>query len=215
MTISDFGGLKAAVQSWAARSDTPFVNRIPEFVCLAEQRIFFGAGEPLESAPVRTRDMETAADVAVTSGIGALPARFLQARRLYWEAAPRRALSYLPPRRFAIRSEAAEAGSPCLFTIEGNSLLVAPKGTGTAKLWYFRRFDPLTVDSDSNALLTGTPALYLYGSLVEAFGYIRNAERAGDALQRYVSASGGVGLSEQRGRVGGALLAPRLERAVP
>lgn len=215
MTISDFGSLKAAVQSWTARSDTPFVNRIPEFVRLAEQRIFFGAGDPFRSEPVRTRDMETAADVTVTSGIGALPAHFLQARRLHWEAEPPRALPYLPSRRFAVRSEAAETGPPCHFTIEGNSLLVAPRGTGTAKLWYFRQFEPLVADSDQNALLTSMPALYLYGALVEAFGYIRNAEQAGDALQRYVSASAGVGLTEQRGRVGGAMLAPRIEGAAP
>ena len=73
----------------------------------------------------------------------------------------------------------------------------------------------LAADSDKNALLTSMPALYFYGALVEAFGYIRNAERAGDALQRYVSASAGVGLTEQRGRVGGALLAPRIEGAAP
>ena len=36
MTISNLGELEAAVQDWAARSDAAFVNRIPEFVALAE-----------------------------------------------------------------------------------------------------------------------------------------------------------------------------------
>lgn len=213
MAISNRGELKAAVQDWATDHSTALQNKLDDFVRLAEQRIYYGAGEPLKSEPVRSRDMEQTADVAVTSGVGALPARFLQARRLYWDDDPRRTLRYRAPRQFATDVRVNSSDTPCIFTIEGGSLLVAPTGTGTAKLWFYQRFEYLSDDNDANALLTNTPALHLFATLIEAFNYKRAEGRALDALQRYISAASGLGLTEQRGRLAGPL-APHIDASI-
>ena len=89
MTISTYSDLKAAIGNWTARAtNTAFALRIPEFIAMAETRIFYGQDQPFETAPVRVRDMETAADITVTSGSGVLPERWLEFKRLYWSYNP-------------------------------------------------------------------------------------------------------------------------------
>ena len=221
MSISNLGDLRTEVQQWTTDSSTTFANRFPVLVSLAEDRIYLGVTEPREqrSPPIRTRDMETAADVAVTSGSGALPNDFLQARRLFWDDDPDRELRYVPPRTFHTLPERRflvpqEALAPINFTIEGNTLLVSPASTGTIKLWYFQRFPALVNDADTNALLTGAPSLYLMATLVEAYMFKRDDARFGQTMGRYRAIAEGLSHSEQRGRISGAPLIPRISGAI-
>jgi hypothetical protein len=61
MAIADYTTLRAAVLSYAARSDSAFTAMFPTFVSLTEARIYDGAGRPGEdvySPPLRSRAME-------------------------------------------------------------------------------------------------------------------------------------------------------------
>lgn len=214
MAINNFSSLKDAVQNWTADSSTSFSNRLNDFVRLGEERIFFGSSNPLRSRPVRVRDMETSADIAITSGTGPLPDRYLEFRRLYWDADPRITLEFIPPRRFHGLTDVNESGEPRFFTIEANTILLAPSASGTVKSVHFQRFNYLSADDDTNALLTDKPAIYLYAALIEAWGYKRNNDRVNDALQRYIAASSGAGLSDLRARYTGSSLNPHIESGI-
>ena len=217
MSISNFGDLRTEVQEWTTDSSTTFTNRFPTFVSLAEDRIYLGVSEPREqrSPAIRTRAMETAADVAVMSGSGALPTDFLEARRLYWDDDPDRELRYVPPRTFHVLPGRrfvvpTEALTPIDFTIEGNTLLVSPATTGTVKLWYYQRFPALVNDADTNTLLTDAPTLFLMATLAEAYTFKRDAQQFAQSLGRYQSVANGLNDSERRGRYRGAALQPRV-----
>lgn len=236
MALSNFGELKTAIQDWCDREDDTFVNRIPDFVELAEQRIFLGGDEPLKSDPLRIRDMDATADITVTlgstleelddlgalddlpfsldtpetnAGYGSLPSGFIDASRLYWDADPDRELEFVSRREFHTSYEAETSGTPCIYTIEGAFIIVAPGSTGTIRMLYTKRFDALSTDSDTNAIFDDAPGIYLHASLVEAFGFMRNPEAVQSHLARFISLVGGYNGTHRNSRFSGQTLQPR------
>ncbi len=170
MAITNYGELKTAVANWLSRSD--LTARIPEFICLAEDRIAL-------DRRIRIRAMETTTDLAISSQSTPLPANYLGARRLYLEGNEPR-LEFLPPEDFWIRQLSIETGTPKFFTAEGDNLLVgpAPGSPVTGKLLYWKRFARLTLDTDTNWLLSNAAGIYLYGTLLEAEPFIGDDARA-------------------------------------
>ena len=161
MAIDNFGELKTAVANWAERDDD--TARIPEFVSLAEDSI----GQEL-----RVRAMETTTDLTVSSQETALPTGFVQQRRLYRDNEASR-LEYFPPEDFWIRNAKSETGTPKLYTIEGDNLVVgpAPDVSQTFKLLFYKKFTALSDDSDTNWIFTNARGLYLFGTLIELSMY--------------------------------------------
>ena len=157
MALTNYGELKTAIQNWAERDDLD--TRIPEFIELTEDAI---------GRELRVRDMETSTDLTVSSQETALPTRFVQQRRLYRDNEASR-LEYHPPEDFWIRNSKDETGTPKLYTIEGDNLVVAPAPatSQTFKLLYFRSYAPLSDDVDTNWVLTNARGLYLFGALLE------------------------------------------------
>ncbi len=164
MTINTFGTLKTAIASWLERDD--LTSRILEFVELTEDTI---------GRELRVRAMETTTDLTISSQETALPTGFVQQRRLYRDNEASR-LEYFPPEDFWIRNAKNETGTPKLYTIEGDNLVVAPSPdvSQTFKLLYFKTFTALSDDSDTNWVLTNARGLYLFGALIEASMYLED-----------------------------------------
>ncbi len=157
MAITNYGELKTAVANWSSRDDED--SRIPEFISLTEDTI---------GRELRVRAMETTTDLTVISQETALPTGFVQQRRLFRDNDAMR-LEYHPPEDFWIRNAKSETGTPKLYTIEGDNLVVAPAPdtSQTFKLLYFKTFDALSDDADTNWVLTNARGLYLFGTLLE------------------------------------------------
>ena len=51
-----------------------------------------------------------------------------------------------------------------------------PDTTYNIKLYYYKQFDPLQSDSDTNDILTNHPDIYLFGSLYFANTFIRGID---------------------------------------
>lgn len=206
MAIENYSDLKAAIANWTARAaNTAFALRIPEFIALAETRIFYGQDMPFETQPVRVRDMETVADVTVTAGTGALPSLFLEFKRLYWSHNPTYRLEYVAPRQFYDLENNA-SGLPWKYTIEGASVLTKPPSDGVLKSTYWQRYAALTADADTNWILQNAPVIYLQASLIEAWGYIRNADAQQAALASYKAAADAMTNQAKRARSSGETL---------
>ena len=168
MSISTYAELQTAVANWLARDD--LTARVPEFISLAEDRI---------AHDLRIRAMETSADITISAQTAALPTGFLQQRRLYLNADNARNLQYLTPDNFWTKWASVSSGEPEVFTIEGENFVFgpAPDSTYTGKCLYYKRFDALSDDADTNWILTNARGLYLYGALLEAAPFIRNDPR--------------------------------------
>ena len=202
MAISDFGELKSAIANWLERSD--LTDRIPEFVSLAEDRI-------AQDTRLRIRAMETATDLTISSQTTALPTGFIEARRLYIDGTPRRRVEFLTPENFWIRHLANQAGTPKFFTIEGDDLVVgpAPDSSKTGKLLYFKRFDALSADTDTNWLLSNARGVLLYGALVESAPFLGDDPRILTWASLYDDIAEKVDRANRRDRYSGAPLMSR------
>lgn len=155
MAIATFAQLKTAVASWLHRTDLTSV--IPDFVTLCETDI---------KRDLRLREMEASTTVALTSTTLALPDGFLEVRRVIVDDIVQ---DYIQPSGFNPLRESLTSN----YTVLGTNLLFQVS-SGTAKVDYFKQFTALSVDGDTNWLLTNHPDIYLFGSLAWACSYTRD-----------------------------------------
>ena len=186
MRISTYAELKTAVANWLNRAD--LTARIPEFIALTESRIKFGSEEtPYRSPPLRIRSMETSANVTVSARTAALPTGYLQSRRFYLNTNPVAVLELKSP--FEVWSAYPDTGgaTPEIFSVEGENFIFGPTpdSSYTGKILYYAFFAALSGNSDTNWLLTNAPGVYLHGTLIEAYKYIRNMEQAAASLNNF------------------------------
>jgi hypothetical protein len=100
---------------------------------------------------------------------------------------------------------------PSIYTIEGNSIIVAAGVSGTLKMLYNARFDYLTNDTDTNALLTDAPGVYLNAALFEGWHYSRNTAQKAESLQSYIAAANGITKAHRNAIYSGQTLSARAE----
>jgi len=159
MAISNFGELKTAVGAWLAKDYGE--PREAEFITLGLAYI---------NRELRVRAMELAVDLTVSAQTVALPTRYLAGRRLYLSTSPVAKLDYMSPFIFWKKFVGSLTGQPKAFTIEGENLVFGPDpdGTYTGKFLYYQGIVDFTADSDTHALLTKSPDLFLYAALMSA-----------------------------------------------
>lgn len=199
MALTDFNSLKAAVQTWCARSDSKFVGQMDTFVAAAEDRIYNGAGmadqDPIYSPALRVPVMETSAAVAITAGSGAFADEVLEIRTIV-RASDYVGQTYMPPERREIAvANAGSATEIANYTITGRTIKTVPAVDGTYTIGYYRKFTAISQDNTTGTLITAYPLLYLEATLYEAFTFIRDTELAVGHLIKYrglVQAANGV-----------------------
>lgn len=209
MSITTYAELKTAVANWLDRSD--LTSRIPEFIALTESAINYGIRGPTNwvAEPLRIRSMEASADITITSGSGSLPTGYLAARRFYLNTSPKVQLDYVSPLDFYGRDFANTSGQPEAYTIEGESFVFGPAGSGTGKLLYYKSFTPMSADGDATTLLTNNPGVYLHGALYEAYSYVEDVENADRYLLRYAAAVNALNAADVSDRHSGAVMTMR------
>lgn len=169
MALANYTDLQGAVAGWLHREDDDeLVARVPDFIALGEARI---------ARQLRLRRMMTTATIntAAASQTVALPADFLQAKRLRL-ASPDRVLDFLPGRAMAGAYPLAYSGPPRHYAIEGSNLVLAPvpDAAGQIECVYYARVPALSA-TPTNWLLLEHPGLYLWSALAEAAPFLRDA----------------------------------------
>lgn len=218
MAIQDYAGLVDGVQKWCARADTTFTNRIPDFVALAEDRIYHGSDlegrGTLYSPALRTTVLETTGTLTFVSGAVDLPSGFLGFKKLH-RAADQTGLLYLPPERFAVRGAYSSGASPSHYTIEGGELKVLPSYDGDVSATWWATLAALTSDADTNALLTAHPMVYLTATLFEAFSFMQEAELAIAHVARLRSMIDGLNKTASGARMAGGTVRVQPRNPIP
>ena len=183
MAISNYTELKTAVANWLDRDDLG--ARIPEFIALAEARF---------NRILRLRSMEakyTANTVASQRNL-ALPTNYIQMRNFQVNTSPLTTLSYVTPEIYDRLWGGSTSGIPKFYTILANEVSFGPIPATVmeVEMLFYKKFDNLSVTTTTNTLLTDSPDIYLYGSMLEAEPFIMNDERVplwAAALERAVS----------------------------
>lgn len=172
--------LATAVANWMARAD--LTSRIPEFVQLAEAKLF----RELRTPEMITKD----AAFSITGEYVAVPTGFLEAKAFMLNSNPRSEILYMPDDT-QVSSYKTSAASPLYFNVVGTNFRFAPvpAGTVTATLTYYKA--PATCSTGStehNWILDSHPDLYLYGTLLEAAGYLQDDQAVARWAQGYALA---------------------------
>ena len=179
MAISTYTDLKSAVADWLNREDLTSV--IPTFVSLVEASL---------NRTLRVRDMLTRADLTWSGSSGEvvpLPSDFLELYSLEQTYPPDANVN--PPlqyvgidemKRYKKTLPQSSGGQTRYFTIFGNylDLVPTPPDSLPLTLTYYASVPALSTSEPTNWLLTKSPDIYLYGSLLHAAPYLKNDERA-------------------------------------
>jgi hypothetical protein len=220
VTINTFATLKTAIANWLERTD--LTDRIPEFIALAQAKMYRGQmgqdGRTWIIPPLRVRDMIATADIAVTSGVGALPTGWLEFLRLWIDSTDQPNLKYLPPQTFYDNAGAhntAGAASLLAYTLEGSTIRTAAPTTETLKSVHYAAFTAMSGDGDADWLLLNAPNVYLDGALAEAYGgFIRDAEAAAYHALNFSAAIKGLNAQYSQAQHAGSALQMRPQAIV-
>lgn len=173
--ITNYTELQASVANWLHRDDLAL--QIPDFITMLEARLN-------RVLAVSSMEVETSLACTVGSSSVSLPADS-QTPIALWNTtnAQRDKLVYLQPQDMPFTTV---AGYPAYWTIDSAALRFDKPADQSYPLAYryYQRVG-LSVAAPTNWLLTTSPDVYLYGTLLEAAPYMMNDQRISVWSQRY------------------------------
>lgn len=185
MAITTLAELTTAILDWSTRSI--LAANVPDFITLTEGIINYGDGKPGADdyiAPLRTREMITlGATVTISSGLGTLPADFLEAIRLYTSL---KTLQFAPAGWYSENYPSGQSTVPQFYALLGSTLYSGASVTFD----YYTKVGPLA--TAVNWLLTKAPNAYLHGGLYHLYLFDKDGEKA--AIHRSLMANAIAGL---------------------
>lgn len=203
MTMT-YGELKTAVQNFVQSTETSFVNNLPLFIRLAEERIMKN---------VRLNLFQKNASGSTTAGnkYVAAPTDFLAPISLSLTIGGKQTFLLLKNADFVqeyIRD--SESGEPIYFgQYDVDNLILAPipDSAYALEMHYLYRPNSLTVGGDSGTtwLSENAEVALLYGTLVEAYTYLKGdqdlmvlySQRFAEALQRLKNLGEGLETTDE------------------
>jgi len=200
MALTTYTELKTSIGDWLNRSD--LTTAIPDFISLAEAQI---------ERTLRTRQMIVRANASFDAQYGAVPSDFLETKSLKLTSTnPQTPLQFLSID--ALDNEAANytaSGKPKFFGVVGGQFRIVPTPDAnyTTELTYYAKLTKLSSSVASNWLLSSSPDIYLYGSLLQAAPYLQDDARIQTWATLYERALNDLQTADDRGASsGGALL---------
>lgn len=186
---------------WLNRSD--LTSAITDFVSLAEAQM---------ERDLRTRQMIVRANATVNTEYSALPDDYLEAKSFKLTGT-----NPISPLVFQsinamddLQVSYTSSGQPKYFCVIGGQIRVlpVPDTSYVSELIYYAKLSKLSNSNTTNWLLTLSPDVYLYGSLLQAAPYLQDDARIQVWAGLYQKGIDALNLSDERGSMtGGALMA--------
>lgn len=172
MAIASYAQLKTAIASWAHRSNISD-SVISDFVSLAEAEF---------NRALRCVQQETRSTLSVSSRYTALPADFLELRRIEYDGSPVYPLNSLTPYQQTGYRQNQPTGEPVYYSIVGTDIEIVPTQTSASvDILYYAKIAALSDSNTTNWLLTAHPDLYLAECLRQLGIYTKDD----NAIARY------------------------------
>ena len=168
-----YSTLKSAIQNYTDSTETTFVANLDNFIKAAEQRI-------LNSIDLQYFRRNVTGTVTANDQYLGVPTDYLASFSLSVISSSNKEFLLEKDVNFvqSINPNSATTGTPkyyAFFDINNFILAPTPSANAVAELHYFYRPDSLTAGGDSGTtwLSTNAPNAMLYGSLVEAYIYLK------------------------------------------
>ena len=170
MAITTYAELQTAIGDWLNRADLD--QKIPDFIRLAESTL----NDVLRSADMVTQSTS----IAITSGRATLPADALEIVYAQVASSEDEPLEQVTPQQLTMlrRTRTRNAANPRFYAIIGRDIVVTPTpASGSLDLDYYQRLPVLSDSNTTNWLLTDSPHIYLYTSLLHATPFLMDDAR--------------------------------------
>lgn len=178
MSITTYAELQAAVANWLDRTD--LTARIPEFVSMAEAQM----NRKLRITRMIQRDTAT---ISTDNRYSTVPTNYLEVKSYVLSLGSQSwVLKALPADVMQTYRQASNAaGPPRYYALNGTSSgrdfehYPTPDQAYTATLAFYAKIPALTTTNTTNWVLDEFPDAYLYGTLLQAAPFLRDAEQMG------------------------------------
>jgi hypothetical protein len=201
VAITNYGTLKTEIADFLNRTDLTAI--IPTFITFAHNKL---------NRDLRTRAMVARAKANIDSEYNAFPPDFLQVRDIRLNSSPVQALEQVSTEEQNQNRQrfGSTTGRPRLYSVVGESFQVfpTPDATYECEIAYYKQIPAMSADADYNWLLTKSPEIYLYGSLVHTAPYLKDDERVILWQTLYTSTFNSLTIEDEKSRYGGTT--PRL-----
>lgn len=194
--FSNYAELKEAVADWLARSDLG--HRIPSFIRLAELKV-------QRDLRLRFHDETTTGTMTAAQEYIDQPADYIEGRHLRVDTDPIRHVRVVSMSDLAdIQQANATGGIPIAMADHKLRIYLAPipESAHPYTLFYRAGITALSEDNATNWLTTHAPDLLLWGALVAASTYLKDAEGMQMFGTLYNDAHSDVKRQEWRARTG-------------
>ena len=197
MALTTHDELKSAIADFLDRSD--LTSAISDFIDLAETGM---------NREVRHWRMEKRATANLDTQYTALPNDFLEPIRMSLNTADTNTLEMV--NAFQISNLRAQnlntTGRPINFAISDGSIEVfpTPDSSYTLELLYYQKIPAISLNSQTNWVLTNHPDAYLYGSLIHSAPYLAEDNRIQTWAALYQKAINDINSESERSKTSGS-----------
>ena len=140
------------------------------------------------STHLRVREMDAiAASIVITDGVGTIPSELQTVNSVKLNVTPYTGLDYEPIELIEERNPTA-GGTPCVFDIVGEEIVVWPPTSTTVKLRYRRDIPNLSDALATNWVIDKYPHLYTYGTLAFIYKHLKDAKRSNENMALFSAA---------------------------
>lgn len=170
MALDTYTNLQAAIADWMERDDLS--ARIPDFIRLAEVEM---------DRTLTTSEAQARSTASVDTQFTALPLDWMEVQAVRVRLNASDAWTKLDPIDHATMvGWADQAGRPRFYGVLGEQLFLypSPDATYETEIAYATTVPKLSSSLASNWVLAQAPDAYLYGALVQASLFLRDAEGA-------------------------------------
>lgn len=199
MSLGTYGGLKASVATWLARSD--LTAMIPDFIEGGLQRV---NNELLLRGGIPDQEQVATASTVAGDEALAVPTDFGSLRWIRLDDSSAVAATPLGSRDYSglVNSYGVTQGTPQAFaTVAGQFMFrPIPDAVYTVRICYNKRYASFSADADTNYLLTAGGNLLLFAALTEAIMYLGDDPRVQNFIAGYQAAMTGLRTAARKAR---------------
>jgi hypothetical protein len=179
--VMTYDSLVADVQNYMERNDAQFVAQIPSLIYLAEQSL---------AAEIKTLQQLTVVEVTVLAGQFILqkPALWKKTISVKANGQPivKRTQDYLA--QFTAESSTGTVQYYAEYDYDNFMLSPTPSANTSIELTYYGLVQPLNTDNQQNLITREIPQALLFGTLLQAQGYLKAIDKLAVWKQYYTDA---------------------------
>lgn len=211
MSLDNFGHFKTALADLAWGEIT--TAQVGDFFTQAQSKMYRGHGDgsdglarikPLRCAAMISSGTLTPSATGTVTISSAVSAAFLGFKEITPTAVYSRSLDYLDYWEFRKRADLAVAGPATVYSIEGDTLYTGPYSTATLSAIWYQKFTALSLDADTDWVLTNAPQIYLDGCMADICAYLQD-DREGAFRSKFAAGINAINLNDTVTKMSGAV----------